>query len=293
MRPFNSVPRSTATLLLALGSAFAIACGGDDRDTSAADSALERDLTLLAADSMSFELRDTAPLAPPPTRATAPTKTAAQTPVRRPTPPPAPRPAPAPTPAPDPVVAAPLPVPEPAPAPAPAPRAMITSGTTMSLAVGSQVCTTNRVGDKFIATLAEPVYGSNGASIPAGSRAVLEVASITPGTDQTEAAITFRVRTLETGSGSVSPEGVATPANDLEKVRLEGGTSDAKKVAVGAIAGAILGQVIGKDTKGTVIGAAAGAAAGTAAAKMGAKYQGCLPSGSRVRLVLAEGLVVG
>ena len=170
---------------------------------------------------------------------------------------------------------------------------MIASGTSMSLAVGSQVCTTNRVGDKFIATLSEPVYGSNGASIPAGSRAVLEVASITPGTDNTDAAITFRVRTIETASGAVSPSGVASPEAGLEKVRMEGGTSDAKKVAAGAIAGAILGQVIGKDTKGTVIGAAAGAAAGTAAAKMGAKYQGCLPSGSRVRLVLAEGLPVG
>jgi len=163
----------------------------------------------------------------------------------------------------------------------------------MSLAVGSQVCTTNKVGDKFIATLSEPVYGSNGASIPAGSRAVLEVASITPGSDATDAAITFRVRSLETGGGAVAPVGEATPVDNLQKVRVEGKTSDAKKVAAGAIAGAILGQVIGKDTKGTVIGAAAGAAAGTAAAKMGAKYQGCLPSGSRVRLVLADALVVG
>jgi hypothetical protein len=170
---------------------------------------------------------------------------------------------------------------------------MIASGTSMSLAVGEQVCTTNRVGDKFIATLSEPVYGSNGASIPAGSRAVLEVASITPGSDNTDAAITFRVRTLETGTGTVAPQGVATPLDSLAKVRVEGKTSDAKKVAAGAIAGAILGQVIGKDTKGTVIGAAAGAAAGTAAARMGAKYQGCMPSGSRVRLVLADALVVG
>jgi hypothetical protein len=170
---------------------------------------------------------------------------------------------------------------------------MIASGTSMSLTVGSQVCTTSKPGDKFIATLSEPVYGSNGASIPAGSRAVLEVASVTPGTDNTEAAITFRVRTIETPAGSVAPAGVATPQDGLQKTRLEGGTSDAKKVAAGAIAGAILGQVIGKDTKGTVIGAAAGAAAGTAAAAMGAKYQGCLPSGSRVRLVLAESLPVG
>ena len=280
--------RPAATVMLVLASALVTACGGDDSDALAADSALGRDLTLASADSLQLELSDTAPVTPPPTRAPASrATTGTRTPVRRPTPPPAPAPAAA---AP---IPAPVPAPVPEPAPAPAPRAMIASGTSMSLAVGQQVCTTNRVGDKFIATLSEPVYGSNGASIPAGSRAVLEVASITPGSDNTDAAITFRVRTLETGTGAVSPQGVATPMDSLTKVRVEGKTSDAKKVAAGAIAGAILGQVIGKDTKGTVIGAAAGAAAGTAAARMGAKYQGCMPSGSRVRLVLADALVVG
>ena len=132
------------------------------------------------------------------------------------------------------------------------------------------VCTTDKVGDKFIATLSEPVYGSNGASIPAGSRAVLEVASITPASDGSDAAITFRVRTLETGTGAVAPVGVATPMDSLQKVRVEGKTSDAKKVAAGAIAGAIL-ACSRKNTKGTVIGAARGAPPhpGT----IGAKYR--------------------
>ena len=282
----STIPwRPTTTVLLVLASAFTAACGGDDSDALPADSALARDLTLLTPDPSLLELRDSAPLAPPPTRAAAPAATRARTPVRRPTPPPIPRPEPSSEPTPPPVEAA--------PAPAPVPRALIASGTSLSLAVGSQVCTTDKVGDKFIATLSEPVYGSNGASIPAGSRAVLEVASITPASDGTDAAITFRVRSLETGAGAVAPAGVATPVDGLQKVRVEGKTSDGKKVAAGAIAGAILGQMIGKDTKGTVIGAAAGAAAGTAAAKMGAKYQGCLPSGSRVRLVLADELAVG
>ena len=292
MHHFPKTRRPAAILALTLAATFATACGGDDTSALDADSALGRDLTLLAADSTQFELRDTAPLAPPPVRKpVSPATTGTRTPAPRPAPPPTPRPATTPAPTPPPVT--PAPIPEPAPVPAPAPRAMIAAGTGMSLTVGSQVCTTSKPGDKFIATLSESVYGSNGASIPAGSRAVLEVASVSPATDNTEATITFRVRTLETGTGSVSPSGTATPEADLEKTRIEGGTSDAKKVAAGAIAGAILGQMIGKDTKGTVIGAAAGAAAGTAAAKMGAKYQGCLPSGSKVRLVLAEGLVVG
>jgi hypothetical protein len=290
MRRSPKLCRPAAILLLVVASALATACGGEESDALQVDSALGRDLTLATADTSLLELRDAAPLVPPPTRApVARATTGTRTPTPKPAPPPTPRPAPASDPVPAPITPAPIPE----PAPAPAPRAMIASGTAMSLTVGSQVCTTNKPGDKFIATLSEPVYGSNGASLPAGTRAVLEVASVTPGANGTDAAITFRVRTLETGTGAVAPSGVATPIDSLQKVRLEGGTSDAKKVAAGAIAGAILGQVIGKDTKGTVIGAAAGAAAGTAAARMGAKYQGCLPSGGRVRLVLAEGLVVG
>jgi len=169
---------------------------------------------------------------------------------------------------------------------------MIAAGTAMSLSVGSRVCTSNRVGDKFVATLTEPVTGSNGASIPAGTRAVIEVASVTPAADGGDPRIVFRVRTISTDQGPVTPVGDAIPQENLEKVRIGGG-SDAKKVAAGVIAGAIIGQMIGKDTRGTVIGAATGGAAGTIAARAGAKYDGCLPQGGNVRLVLAEGLIMG
>ena len=71
-----------------------------------------------------------------------------------------------------------------------------------------------------------------------------------------------------------------------EKVRSASKTTDAKKVAGGAIIGGIIGQIIGKDTKGTVIGAAAGAAAGTVAAARTADYDTCLQSGAAVTVRL-------
>ena len=169
---------------------------------------------------------------------------------------------------------------------------MIAAGTTMAFTVGSRVCTTNLVGDKFVGTLSETVTGSDGARIPAGSRAVVEVASVTPGANNKDAEITFRVRSIATDDGTLIPVGDAAPLDTLERVRAEQKGSDVKKVAGGAIAGAIIGQIIGKDTKGTVIGAAAGAAAGTAAAIATAKYDGCLPSGGRIRLALAEPLEI-
>ena len=284
--------RFAPTLLLT--AALSLACSGPDDTALEADSALARDLTLAEPMRGDLELRDAAPLTPPPSRSPAPGPAPAPRPAAAPTPRTTPAPAPVvrtPAPAPDPTPVYTPPAPAPEPAPAAAPRSMIAAGTAMSLSVGSRVCTSNRPGDKFVATLSEPVTGSNGASIPAGSRAVVEVASVTPGTDGGEAQIVFRVRTISTDQGPVAPVGDAIPQEGLEKVRIEGG-SDAKKVAVGAVAGAILGQMIGKDTKGTVIGAATGAAAGTIAARAGAKYDGCLPPGGKVRLVLAEGLIM-
>ena len=290
MRKLKLGRRSAPSLLVAL-LALAAACGGDDTAALDADSALARDLTLATPDLAVAELQDSALRAAPPARSPNP----GRTPAPRPATPTPPR-TPARTPVADrtPVYTAPAPTPEPAPAPAPAPaaRAMISAGTAMTLSVGSRVCTSNRVGDKFVATLNEPVTGTNGTVIPAGTRAVVEVASVTPATDGTDPRIVFRVRTMSTDQGPLAPVGEAVPQDSLERVRTNGG-SDAKKVAAGAIAGALIGQMIGKDTKGTVIGAATGAAAGTIAARSGATYEGCLPQGGNVRLVLAEGLIIG
>jgi hypothetical protein len=294
MRASANLHRFATTLAVIGASSLASACGGSDDGALATDSALQRDLTLAASlDSTLLEFRDTVAPAPRRSRAAAtPSASGTRAPARRPTPPPARQPRRT-APAVAPVVSLPEPTTvAPAPAPAPATRAMIAAGTSMSLAIGSRVCTSNRSGDKFVATLSESVTGTNGAVIPAGTRAVVEVASVTPATDGNDARITFRVRTISTDDGPLSPVGEAVPEDALEKVRVEGG-SDAKKVAAGAVVGALIGQMIGKDTKGTVIGAATGAAAGTIAARAGAKYDGCLPAGGRVRMVLAEGLVVG
>jgi hypothetical protein len=53
---------------------------------------------------------------------------------------------------------------------------VIASGEQISLYSGQRVCTnTNAVGDRFTATLVEAVQGSNGAMIPAGATAIVEI----------------------------------------------------------------------------------------------------------------------
>ena len=218
----NIVGRRIASTLLVASAALIAGCGGDDPETLAVDSALARDLTLAAPDLANLELSDSALASPRPSRSPAPSRTPSPGPAAASTP----RTTPAPTPVRTPVYSPPAitPEPSPTPAPAPAPRKMIAAGTAMSMSIGSRVCTSNRVGDKFVATLTEPVIGSNGASIPAGTRAVIEVASVTPATDGSDPRIVFRVRTIATDQGPVAPVGDAIPQDTLEKVRVGGGS---------------------------------------------------------------------
>jgi len=87
---------------------------------------------------------------------------------------------------------------------------------------------------------------------------------------------------------------VTTEITDVQvdKVRSTSTSSDAKKVAGGAIAGAIIGQIIGHNTKSTVIGAATGAAAGTAVAMGTANYEGCIPDGGKIQIKLDQPVTV-
>ena len=266
----------TGSLLVV--AALALAACRQDKSASS-DSALNSDLSLAAQQQPASTpaISDTAltPVSSPAPAASRPT---------------APRPRPRPTQ----VAERPTPRPEPEePAPAPAPRTgTIGAGTQVAMSSGNRVCTgSSRPGDKFVATLTSAAVGSNGAVIPAGSKAVVEVASATSGTDGTDASLLFRVRSIETPSGAVyTVSGDVTPQAELQKVRAEENSkkSDAKKVIGGAIAGAILGQMMGKDTKATVIGAAAGAAAGTVAAKATARYESCLPAGSTLTLTIND-----
>jgi hypothetical protein len=195
------------------------------------------------------------------------------------------------------VQSAPQPQPQTAAAAAPAPAAMpaqIGSGTGIGLTSGGRVCTqANRPGDKIVATVNAPVVGQNGAVIPAGSAAVLEIASVTPGASPETSTIQFRVLSVEVNGVSYPASGDATASGGLERVSVSSGGMDKTKVIGGAIAGAIIGRIIGHgSTKGTVLGGAAGAAAGAAASRADVQYEGCLPSGSPLQLTLNEPLVL-
>ena len=134
--------------------------------------------------------------------------------------------------------------------------------------------------------------GSNGAVIPAGATAVIEVTKLKRSENANDnIEMGFAVKTISFGGATYNVDGDVTSAA-VDRVRNSTKGNDAKKVAGGAVLGAVIGQVIGKDTKGTVIGAAAGAAAGTAAAATTANYEGCVNDGGRIVITLTSPLTI-
>ncbi|HYN81951.1 MAG TPA: hypothetical protein VES88_10650 [Gemmatimonadaceae bacterium] len=167
----------------------------------------------------------------------------------------------------------------------------VSAGSEMSLYSGQRVCTnTNSVGDRFTAQIADPVMGSNGVVIPAGSSAVVEITTLKRSERSNDnIEIGLRVESI-TFNGKTYPVTSEVSYAQVERVRGESKVgSDAIK---GAAIGAVLGQIIGRRTKSTVIGAAGGAAVGAAVGAANSKVEGCVPSGGRITLRLTQPLVV-
>lgn len=255
------------------------ACGEKQADGLASDTSLGRDLAMAQQDSVAQPKLEDVPASPPPAAEPAPAATT-----------PAPRPAPRPTTRPS----APAPAPAPAPAATPAspPKAVpltgtVAAGTSLRFTSNSKVCSNGApVGEKFTATLTEPVQATNGVSIPEGATGTFEVIE-SKSAQNSKDVTTLKVKLVSvTYNGNSYPVEATVQTASTERVRSATKGDDAKKVAGGAIIGAIAGQVIGKGTKGTVIGAAAGAAAGTAAAAATANYDTCLASGGAIAVTL-------
>ena len=169
----------------------------------------------------------------------------------------------------------------------------IPAGSEISLTSNSRVCTnTNRVGQRFSATVSNTVSGSNGATIPAGATATIEITELNRSENANDPVkMGFRVVSVTFGGRTYPIDATTTYAN-VDRVRNQPKNKDVQKVVGGAAIGAIIGQVLGKDTKSTVIGAATGAAAGAGTAAATANYEGCVPSGGRITITLDNAATV-
>ncbi len=169
----------------------------------------------------------------------------------------------------------------------------IAAGSTVSLSSSTRVCTnTHKVGDRFTATVRQSVTGSNGAVIPAGATATVEITSLRRSNNVNDPIVVgVAIRSISFGGRTYAVSGTTSSAQ-VDRVRSSTTRDDVKKVATGAAIGAIAGQILGRDTRGTVTGAAAGAAVGAGAAVATANYEGCIPTGGAITVSLNNSVQV-
>jgi len=163
----------------------------------------------------------------------------------------------------------------------------IPAGATLNLASNDRICTnTNKVGQRFNATVTNAITGSNGAVIPEGATATVEVTELKRSENVNDNVVMgFRVVAVSFG-GHTYPVSATTSYAQVDRVKNQPKSKDVQKVAGGAAIGAIAGQILGKSTKATVIGGAIGAAAGAGAAATTSNYEGCVSSGGKITATL-------
>lgn len=169
----------------------------------------------------------------------------------------------------------------------------VPSGATLVFEVAEDVSTSqHRTGDTFALRLSEPVQGTGGFVLPAGTeaRGVVTAAAESSGPED-EAVLAIRVQSVELNGRTRALQGQVTHA-DVKSGTRDSGTRTAAKVATGAAAGAVIGQILGGNTRSTVQGAAAGTAAGVGVALTTRDGHATLPQGSLVTVRLDDTLVV-
>src|SRR3954470_3221513 len=97
----------------------------------------------------------------------------------------------------------------------------IPSGSTFSLSSQQKICTSsNRAGDRFVATLTNPVTGSNGAVIPAGSSVIIELETASAGDNGNGSTLGLRVHSVEFNGMSYPLSGDVYATSELQRTRV-------------------------------------------------------------------------
>src|SRR5205085_3016318 len=108
---------------------------------------------------------------------------------------------------------------------------IIPAGTTLALRSNSKVCTnTNHVGERFTATLANAVTGTNGAAIPAGAQATVEITQLKRSENANDKIqMGFRVVSVTFGGHTYAVD-ATTESAEIARVRNEPASKDRQKV---------------------------------------------------------------
>jgi hypothetical protein len=177
--------------------------------------------------------------------------------------------------------------PTPAPAPLP-PPVVIDVGTTLTVTIDQTVGTkTNNTGDRFAASLAEPVTVNGNQVLPTGTKATgTLVQADSAGHVKGGAVLALTLDSLTINGMKYSIE-----TSQYEQTIKSRG----KRTAVGAGGGAAFGAIVGAlagGGKGAAIGALAGGGAGTAGAAYTGQRDITIPAETRLHFKLKKPLTL-
>jgi hypothetical protein len=165
---------------------------------------------------------------------------------------------------------------------------VVDAGTDITVTADQAVSSkTNNAGDRFDASLAEPVVVGEKVVIPKGAKAVGTVTDAkSAGRFKGNAAITVTLSSV-----TVDGKEYQVATSDVT----EASKGRGKRTAVGAGGGAVVGALIGGlagGGKGAAIGAGAGAGAGTAGAALTGERDITIAAETRLRFKLKDPLEI-
>jgi hypothetical protein len=179
--------------------------------------------------------------------------------------------------------------PAPSPNALPPPRVVLAAGTRVHVRLDQTIDTKrNRAGDRFTATLSEPLVAGDRVAVPAGTQFEGRVVtSIESGRFKGRANLALSLDSLDL-SGTAYAVSTNTPA------RVSAGHKKRNWLFIGGGSGtgAAIGAIAGGGA-GALIGAGAGAAAGTVGAAFTGKRNVSLPVESAVTFTLRSDVPLG
>ncbi len=173
-------------------------------------------------------------------------------------------------------------------APAPPPPVVIEAGKVLTVTLDQSISTKeNNTGDRFAASLAEPVTVGGTEVLPAGTKATGTVVQAAEAGHLKGGA----VLALTLDSVTVQGQKYSIETSEFE----EAGKGRGKRTAIGAGGGAAFGAIVGAlagGGKGAAIGALAGGGAGTAGAAFTGKRDITLPAETRLHFKLTRSVTL-
>ena len=168
----------------------------------------------------------------------------------------------------------------------------VPAGTELRLALQTELSTKdNEAGDRFTATVVQPIVREGHTAIPAGAVVQGRVTAVQAPSGEMPAVLKIDFDRID-AFGESYPLGATLTQADVKSRSDRSTAEDAATIGVTTVAGAVIGRVIGGNSTGTLIGAAVGGAAGTAIVLGDKDDVAALEEGSELTIRLTESLRV-